>query len=274
MNTLEILKLALNLAGMKETPPDSGVLVPGEKIKRVAIGIDMEAPEIMLAKELGADAVISHHPKGGLPMVNFHKVMYRQIDRMVEAGVPINKAQKVLAERVEQVDRAHHVGNYGRVTSAAKALQMPYLIIHSPADVLAENLIQQRLDKNLQSRPKALLADVLEILEQIPEFRNSLVKPLIRVGNEKSYAGRVFAIMAGGTNGGANVAKAYFEAGIGTLVAMHMPEDVLKEIRNQGFGNVIVAGHMPCDSIGINLIVDVLEQKGLEVIRLGGLIER
>ena len=67
--------------------------------------------------------------------------------------------------------------------------------------------------------------------------------------------------MAGGTGGGRKVAKAYFEAGVGTLVVMHMPEEVIKAVKEQNLGNVIVAGHMASDSVGINGIIRVLEQK-------------
>ncbi len=272
MNTQQIMDLVLNLAGLEEVPPDSGIIIPGEGIKKLAFGVDMEVAELMLARELGVDAVISHHPKGGLPMVDFHKVMLRQIDRMVQAGVPINKAQKVLRDKVEQVDRSHHVGNYGRVTSAAKLLNMPYMVIHSPADILAENAIQGVIDEGLTRNPKATLKDVLELLAHIPEYQNSLVKPVIRVGSEKDYAGKVLVAMAGGTNGGDKVAKAYFESGVGTLVTMHMPDDVIKAVREQGIGNVIVAGHMPSDSVGINQVIAALEAKGLEVLRMSGVV--
>ncbi len=273
MHTEEILKIALDLAGLKKTPPDSGVVVPGKNIKKVACGIDMELAEMLLARELGADAVITHHPKGGRPMVDFHLVMTNQIDRMVLAGVPVNKAQKVLQERVEQVHRAHHVGNYDRVASAARLLGMPFITIHSPADVLAERIVQEHLDARLRNRPKAKLQDVLNALEEIPEYRRTLAKPLIRVGSAKDYAGRVFVTMAGGTGGGKNVARAYFEAGVGTLVCMHMPDETIKAVKEQNIGNVIVAGHMASDSVGINRVIAALEEKGLQVFRMSGVID-
>lgn len=272
LRTREIMNLVLELAGLDEVPPDSGIIVPGKNIKKLAFGIDMEVAELLLARDLGVDAVVSHHPKGGLPMVDFHKVMYRQIDRMVEAGIPINKAQKVLQERVEQVDRSHHVGNYDRVVSAAQLLNMPYMVIHSPADILTEKTVQAALDRGLAGIPKATLRDVLDILVEIPEYQNSPVKPVIRVGSEKDYAGKVFVVMAGGTNGGEKVARAYFEAGVGTLVAMHMPDDVIRAVREQNIGNIVVAGHMPSDSIGINKIIAALEARGVEVIRMSGVV--
>ncbi|HPZ90232.1 MAG TPA: Nif3-like dinuclear metal center hexameric protein [Bacillota bacterium] len=271
MNTKEIMDLALELAGLKEIPDDSGIIVAGEDIKKVAFGVDMEAAEMLIARELGVDLVITHHPVGGAPRLNLYKVMENQIERMAAAGVPVNKAQKALREQMGKVERSLHVSNYDRAASAARLLKMPFMGIHSPADVISERTVQQHLDNSLN--PRSTLGDVIEALQQIPEYRNALTKPEIRVGAEKDYAGKVFVTMAGGTNGGAKVAQAYFEAGIGTLVCMHMPEEVIKAVKEQNIGNVIVAGHMASDSIGINVIIAALEERGLEVIRMSGVID-
>jgi putative NIF3 family GTP cyclohydrolase 1 type 2 len=273
MNTKEIMNLALELAGLTEIPEDSGILVEGENIKKVMIGVDMESAELLIARELGVDLVITHHPTGGSPRINLHQVMKNQVERMLEAGVPINKAQKVLAEKVGQVERGLHVSNYDRAVSAAKALKLPFMGIHTPTDILAENTVQGHLDEALKGKPRATVGDVIEALNQLPEYQKTLAKPAVRVGSEKDYAGKVFVTMAGGTGGGAKVAQAYFEAGVGTLVCMHMPEDVIKAVKEQNIGNVVVAGHMASDSVGINQLVAALEAKGLEVIRMSGVID-
>ena len=205
-------------------------------------------------------------------MLNLHQVMDNQIDRMVKAGVPINKAQKALAKRKEEVDRAAHVGNYDRALSAAKLLGMPFMAIHSPADLLAEKTVQEHLDVNLALEKCAKLKDVLTILNKLSEYKNTLAKPIIRVGSEESYAGKVFVTMAGGTGGGEEVANAYFEAGVGTLIVMHMPDQVIEAVKKQNIGNVIVAGHMASDSIGINAVIRALEANGLEIFRASGVI--
>lgn len=272
MNTQEIFSLALKAAGLTEAPADSGVIVAGENIKKIAFGVDIDTAEIILAKQLGFDCVITHHPHS-VHKVDLYKVMDNQIDRMVEAGVPINKAQKALAERKEQVDRNMHVTNYEKAATAARMLEMPFIGIHSPADFLVEDFLQEYLDDRLGHKPQALVQDVLDCLLELPEYKNTYAKPKVRVGSEKSYAGKVFVTMAGGTSGGKDVMKAYFEAGIGTLVVMHVPDDVVKAIKEQNIGNVVVAGHMASDSIGINLVIKALEEKGLRVTRMSGVIE-
>lgn len=272
MNTSDILNLALDLSGLNEVPSDTVISVPGENIRKVLIGIDMETSEIMLGKDLGYDLVISHHPKADTSVVDFHKVMTIQIDKMVQNGVPINKAQKALSKKMNTVDIGSHVSNYDRVSSAAKLLKMPFMNIHLPADIIGERFTQRYLNETLDGNNRATLNDVVDALNALDVYKNALAKPTIRCGSGSDYAGKVLVLFAGGTNGGADVYKAYFDAGIGTIVAMHAPEDVIKATREQNIGNIIVAGHMASDSIGLNVLIKALEQKGLEVTKMSGIL--
>lgn len=273
MNTKQIMDIALELARIDKKPEDSGITNSGENITKALMGIDMETPELLLAKELGADCVISHHPKTGTQILDFHRVMERQIDTMVSFGVPINKAQKALEKKKSEVDLNNHVRNYARFETAAKLLGMPYMNIHMPADIIGERIVQTHLDKLLLGRQKSTLDDVIDALMMIPEYQKSISRPLIRVGKGSDYAGRIAVLMAGGTNGGADVFKAYFEAGVGTIVCMHVPSDVREAVSIQNIGNIIVAGHMASDSIGLNIIADEIESRGVEIVRGFG-IER
>jgi putative NIF3 family GTP cyclohydrolase 1 type 2 len=76
MNAQEIIKVAVEACGLEEVPADSGVIVDGDNIHKVLFGVDMEAAEILIARELGYDGVITHHPKGGNPMVNLSNFIY------------------------------------------------------------------------------------------------------------------------------------------------------------------------------------------------------
>lgn len=272
MKTKEIMDIALDLAEIDYQPEDSTIIVEGDNINKVLIGVDMDTPELLLAKELGYDCVISHHPMAGSSITNFTKVMDSQIDRMVEFGVPINRAQKVLKKKLGEVDRGMHVRNYDRTASAARLMKMPYLNIHQPADFITEAIVQNHLDERLADNPKAKLSDVVEALMEMDEYKNTLAGPKIRVGADDDYAGRIAVLMAGGTGGGPDVYKAYFDAGVGTIIAMHMPEDVKKAVEEQNIGNVVVAGHMASDSIGLNVIINKLIEMGLEVDKMSGIV--
>lgn len=272
MKTSQMMSLALELADLSEIPCDSTISVSGEDIKKVLIGVDMETQELLLAKELGVDCVVSHHPKADSARTDFSKVMTKQINRMVTFGVPINKAEKALSKKLKSVELSTHVSNYDRVSSAAKLLNMPFMNIHMPADLIGQKIVQDFLDEKFRDHSKKKLKDVVEALNEMEIYRNALAGPVIRVGSEDSYAGKIAVLFAGGTNGGEDVFKAYFEAGVGTIICMHVPEDVKKAVEKQNIGNVIVAGHMASDSIGLNKIIEKWKDEGLEVIKMSGIL--
>lgn len=272
LTTREIMDKALSLAGLETEPADSGIYLEGEKIKKILIGVDMETPEIILGKELNVDCVISHHPTSGDQIIKFHEVMEVQIGKMVEFGVPINKAQKLLKKRASQVELNSHVRNYDRSRSAARLLDMPYMNIHIPADLITQKFVQDHLDKSFKEKPRKTLNDILESLGEIREYSITEGKPVIRVGGPDSYAGRIAVLMAGGTGGGEDIFKAYFDAGVGTIICMHIPENVKKAVEAQNIGNIIVAGHMASDSIGLNIIISEWEKSGVEVIKMSGIV--
>ena len=60
-------------------------------------------------------------------------------------------------------------------------------------------------------------------------------------------------------------------AGIGTTIGMHVSEEHRKEAEAAHI-NVVIAGHMSSDSIGVNLFLDELEKKGIEIVPCSGLI--
>ena len=273
MNTNDLMNIALELAKLEEKPYDTDIIVEGSNIKKVLIGIDMETPELLLARDLGFDCVVSHHPKADSCVVDFSKVMEVQIHRMVKAGVPINKAQKALKKKQASVDLGSHASNYDRVSSAARLMKMPYLNIHIPADFITEKIVQTKLDKAFKEKPKTKLEDIIEELNSWKYYQKKIAQPVIRVGSRDDYAGRIEVLMAGGTNGGVDVYKAYFEAGVGTIIAMHVPEDVKKAVQEQNIGNIIIAPHMPSDSIGLLEIVKAWRKKGVEVTCMSGIVE-
>lgn len=273
MNTTDLMNTALKLAKLKTMPEDTNIIVKGENIEKVLIGIDMETPELLLAKELGFNCVVSHHPKADSCVVDFAKVMDVQINRMVKAGIPINKAQKALKKKQVSVDLGRHASNYDRVSSAARLMKMPYLNIHIPADFITEEIVQTKLNTIFLDKPKTKLKDIIEELNSWDYYQNKIAKPLIRVGSNEDYAGRIEVLMAGGTNGGADVYKAYFDAGVGTIIAMHVPQDVQKAVQEQNIGNIIIAPHMPSDSIGLLEIVKAWREQGIQVTCMSGIVE-
>jgi len=271
MTTQELMDIALKAAKLDEMPADCGIIVEGKGIKKVLMGVDMDTAELMLAKQLGYDCVVSHHPRN--TNVDMLDLLHTHIRKLEELGVPRNKGQKLLEERKNELSYRQHVSNSRRSESAAKLLEMPYICIHTPADRISEAIVQEFLDKKFKGKPDTTVQEVVEALEEIDEYRNSVRKPIIRVGSKESYAGKIYVLMSGFTGPGAKMTKEYFEAGVGTLVIMHMPEKDVKEIKEQGIGNVVVAGHMSSDSLGLNKLAQEWAKKGVETTMMSGIVE-
>ena len=60
-------------------------------------------------------------------------------------------------------------------------------------------------------------------------------------------------------------------AGIGTIISMHQSEEHRKEAEKYHI-NVVIAGHISSDSIGMNLFLDELGKKGIKILPTSGLI--
>ena len=271
MNTQELMDSALKLAGLDEMPEDCAIDVKGDNIKKILAGVDMDTAEILLAKQLGYDCVVSHHPRNTNP--DLLNVLKTHILKLEALGVPRNRSQKRLEERKDEISYNLHVANSRRTESAAKLLGMPYISLHTPADIIGEAYVQKFLDGKFAGKPETKVQEIVEALEEITEYRNSARKPVIRVGTKESYAGKIYVLMSGLTGPGPDILKEYFEAGVGTLVLMHIPEKDAKVVKEQKIGNIVVAGHMSSDSLGMNRIAEKWRAAGVEVTMMSGIVE-
>ena len=61
------------------------------------------------------------------------------------------------------------------------------------------------------------------------------------------------------------------QAGVGTIIGMHMSEDHKKQAEKHHI-NAIIAGHISSDSLGMNLLLDELEKQGIEIVACSGLM--
>jgi putative NIF3 family GTP cyclohydrolase 1 type 2 len=247
---------------------------PKKEVKRVLAGIDAEEAEVLLADRLTEkgqkiDAVISHHPLGHA-FASLDEVMDLQVDVFASWGVPENVAHALFNERRAAVKRKIGPANHGRAVDAARLLNMSLLSIHTIWDNLGWRFMQDYMDK----RKYDTLGDLLDYLNEIPEFQESAkgkAGPYIVAGSPNMRAGKVVVGFTGGTNPSKELYMELAKAGVGTLVEMHIPEDALEELKKLHI-NVIDTGHMASDSIGANIFFDQLEKQGVEVIPCSGLI--
>lgn len=263
MNTDDLMNIALELVGFDEVPDDSAIYVPGENIKRVLFGLDIGAGELLMADELGYDAVIAHHPVG----VTYQtwRVFKRHVDLLVGAGVPEQEAHAAVKPRLEDLKLAGMVRNYEQVPQAARLLAMPFLNIHCPLDELGRRTMQATVDGLLNSAPDATVNDVAAALATLPAAHRAETEVRVLLGEGEAPAGRVVVAHGALTNGGYDIARAYYEYGVETVVYIHIAASDLRRLREHEQGQLIVTGHLLGDAVGIEPYITALRAHGLEV---------
>lgn len=250
---------------LKNPYNDTRVLYGKEdiNINNIIVGIDMEAPEILLAKILSQegqkiDLVMSHHPEG-VGYRNFYQVMAMQADILNKFGVPINIAEGIMEPRMKEVQRKLLPLNHTRAVDIAKLLDIPFLCCHTPADNCVASYLQRLFD---EKQPK-YLQDIVDLLLEIPEYEDSAKLgsgPIILNGSKDRKAGKIFVDMTGGTEGSVEVFEKLALAKVSTIVAMHLSEEHYKNAQKY-YMNVVIAGHIASDNLGMNLMLDALEKR-------------
>ena len=267
MRTQEIMEIALNLAGFAEEPADSAIHVPGEDVRRVLVGIDLEGPELLWAKTAGVDLVITHHPPGGPSAINFWQVLLRHVELMRGYGVPEDVAQAAAAELVREHFLQNHARNYLRLPTFARSLGLAYMNIHTPLDEIGRRRLVQAVSRLPGDATVGDLAAHLKA--SFGEFRNALTEIEVVVGNSRNHLGKAAVIHGAGTNGGYPVAKALFDHDVDTVVYIHIRPHEAHRLAQEYGGkgkNLVVTGHIASDSVGINPFIAALREHGLEVV--------
>jgi len=258
--------------------PDSAILFgdPGLEVKKIMVGIDIEVGDLLLADRIrqkeGLDLVIAHHPEGKA-YVGLHEVMRLQIDLLTQAGVAQSSAARLVEERMAEVERRVMPQNHTRPVDAARLLNLPFMNMHTPAD----NHVYRYLEaifKQKSSQPR-LVEDVVKVLNTIAEYqiaRKFNTGPRIILGNPKRPVGKILFEMTGGTEGSKDVFDKLYKAGVRTLVSMHLSEEHFKKVKDANL-NVVIAGHISSDTLGLNLLLDNIEKyakQDFEVVACSG----
>jgi hypothetical protein len=255
--------------------PDTRILHgdPATELEAVLVGIDIGEGELVLADRLRdkgrpISAAIAHHPSGHA-LAQLPGVMQIQAGIHSHFGVPIARAEGILAPRAKDVAERLHPLNHQRAVDAARLLELPLACLHTPAD----NCVASFLTTHFDTEQPGTLGDLLELLHGIPEYqtgRREQAGPVLISGDRKSRAGKVFVDMTGGTEGAKEMYEKFAQStDISTIVGMHLSKEHLEEAKKQHL-NVVIAGHIASDNLGMNLLLDAALDPGVEVLEAGG----
>lgn len=250
---------------------DTRVLIETSKpIKKVLAGIDIAGAELFLADRLKVDLIISHHPMGKA-LAALDEVMHLQAEVLEGYGVPINIAESLLKVRMSEVSRSVSPANHNRIVDDARYLGIGLMSAHTVCD----NMVATFLKREIEKRKFEYVGEAMDFLKTIPEYREAIkinAGPQLFSGSEENRSGRIAVTeITGGTEGSPKIYEKMAQAGIGTIIAMHLSEKH-KEEAEAAHINAIIAGHISSDSIGMNLFLDEIEKMGIEVFPCSGLI--
>ena len=186
--------------------------------------------------------------------------MYMQADIWAAQGVSLAAGDALIATRAKEIDRRVAPANHYRSIQAAELLGLAVMSCHTPADNCVTAFVQAYLDEN---EPRTI-NDLLKALRKIPEYADGARKgygPSIFVGSPSARCGRIMVEMTGGTEGPKEALDRLSQAGVGTLVGMHYSEEYRKHAEELKL-NLVVAGHISSDVLGMNLILDAIQKRG------------
>lgn len=286
LSTEEIMGIALELVDETEIPLDSGIHVPGENIKKLIFTMDANVGLIHMAKDLGFDALVCHHPCGVL--LHRGEVYRKHVDLLEKQGIPRQEVINTLGEYFDTVVRRIENKRFRMLyyespnqtvleVDAARLLKMPFMNIHNLFDEQGRRILQEKIDQTALKNPRWTLADVLRLIEVLPEARYARdeygISPEISIGQPDSEASNVVFVHGALSAPDPEIVRFYWEKGFKTVIALHMEFEGLESLKRESRGNLILTGHFLGDSLGMTPFIRTLRGKGLEVVCMGGIVD-
>jgi len=244
------------------------------EVSKIFCGVDIESGEVAVADALnrhgfGIDLLLAHHPEGAA-LAALPEVMGLQSGYLASVGVRPNLAESLMDDRIKEVRKSIGVTNHLRAVHSAQLLGLAFMCVHTPCD----NLVNRFVGDFLAAEQPPTLDDLCKCLRKIPEYRFSAEhhNPAFIVSGSGSHSvGKIWMDFTGGTSGHKDSLQALANAGISTVVCMHATDDMVK-VAKEARLNMVIAGHIASDNVGLNLFLDRLEATGLEIVPASGLV--
>ena len=244
------------------------------EVTALIAGIDMNVGEVLLADRLREkgrriDAIYTHHPEG-MALSKLDRVMEMQAEVWESWGVPINVGESVMDERRVEVRRRFMPMNVDQATDAARLLDIPFFSAHTPTDNLVYDLphpvprraraaARRRRPARPVRRPRVSPrgGQGRRAVRDRGEGRQARRQALGR--HDRRHRG------PGGHHGEARRSRRGHDR-------RHAHEPDLRKDAEENHIHVVIAGHISSDSVGVNLLMDEFERRGVEIVPTSGLI--
>jgi hypothetical protein len=235
------------------------------ELDTILLGINIGVPELLLAAMLRSqgtrvDAVIAHHTNGiGLAPSLREDIMSVNVDYLANEGVPRDDAERSInAYMREGWLNLEDFNRNGPDT--AKLLGFPLACIHTPADYYAAVAIGRTVT---EAAPQTV-DDIVRALYTIPEVEGAAFAagagPRVMSGDGRRPAGRIMFKFGGGRILPPDAYGLLGKAGVSTVLQIGCTPAHARAAEQAGVVIVRVP-HAAADNIGINLLLDDIEQK-------------
>lgn len=280
MITQTIFEKGITLAKLasfvpRQNFPDSGIIYKAKNdhlIKKIAVGVDVEAAELLYAHAQNCDLVIAHHPVG-VPSVRVAEEILFHNDNLGHYGVPGRKIAATIEKSAQKERRRSAAYNLTREASLAKDMDMDFIVLHTPMDIVGV----KRMETLLTKEKCHTLEDCLDLLGTLEEFSMARAfgqEPFIAHGEPTAKIGKIsFTEFLGAEESSPEIFLPLKEAGVDTILVPHFSEDFFHAAKDANL-QIIYCGHMASDSLGINIFLDTLlaEDPTIKIMPLGGLL--
>lgn len=235
-----------------------------EDIGMLFVGVDIEVQQILVADRLRErgepiDCLLLHHPQGRASVEMAHD-MRLQVELFRKYGVPEVHIEQQLESAIESTMRTSHGSNVLEWEKTASMIGFPALCVHTPAD----NLVYQFMESVISEREYKSVGELEDALLEIAEFKEYArrgIRPLLINCSRSSRVGMLAPTgITGGTDGPDIFVQEQARAGVGTILAMHA-SDQYKQMAQQHHVNIIQLSHYAADTLGLNLLLDLLQKE-------------
>ncbi|MCK5687284.1 hypothetical protein KAJ27_24325 [bacterium] len=232
----------------------------------ILVGLTIGTDEILMAdlmKDAGQniDLVIGSYPDGKAMATSFH-IIESQIGFLQQIGIPVNIAEGIILNRVNKLKRRIAPMNLDREVSTAILMDTPYMCVHSPVNNITHTFIKNLLR---EKRPE-FLCDIVEVLMKESEFVEAEKIGLavkILSGNLKSICGNIIIDMTGALLEEEKMFDIITNIGkVGTVIVKKLSEKCIKFAQKYKL-NVIATNYVAVESLGLNLMFQALEKRGI-----------
>ena len=230
--------------------------------------------EVLLADALRAqgravDLLLAHHPEGRA-LARLEEVMGLQADVWQQFGVSLAYGDAVMGERMAEIMRAFHPRNNEQAVSAARLLGLPVHVLSHAGRQQREQLPPgpvrragrrrhgRRTDRHAEGHPGVSAGGARRAWARYLRGRGAA--PDRQDHGRHDRAARPARSIP---------SPSWRRRGWAPSSACTWAKSTARKPRKSSI-NVVIAGHVSSDSLGMNLIIDAFERNGVDVVACSG----